>query len=145
MKRNFSLFLIFASAFMTSPILRAHGIMHNLAFTSPLHTSCPPGQAPIPDSLPNCGRILNVYSGYQILGLCGANLNNLERCYSALAPLTNCYSGTLTHGTCIEGYNCPTDQYPSHMCASPHCNNKTHSLTDPRCVPTGQLTSWDCQ
>ena len=104
---------------------------------------CPSGSLPIPDHPEQCGRVLNVYSGFQYgSNICGENIANLDRCYSWVDSYPSCYYSPQGHGSCIEGYNCPQDQYPAHM--TDHCGGKTYQVTDPRCITDHSGSSTTC-
>ena len=99
--------------------------------------ACPAGQTAVPDHPGRCANVLNVHAGKQIAGQCGANIPDLDRCYSAPDPdpVAGCYADYASFGTCIEGYNCPEDSYPGQMYS--RCNGKTFDAANPgpRCVP----------
>lgn len=79
-----------------------------------LTTECPAGEAPHPDNPSVCGLVRIVYSGLQRYGSCGHNYANLDRCVSSTpawyqSSASSCYHNIVEFGTCISGYNCPSD------------------------------------
>lgn len=119
---------------------------------------CGEGQQVLPDRS-GCGDVYIVYSrqqegdsGDMAEPTCGSNVDGLLRCGSGLPEtetrMRNCSkSGTFeVVGTCLSGWDCPTDSYPGNMPTTP-CNGWSGDADSPaetRCVPEGELSSTLC-
>lgn len=119
---------------------------------------CMSGYVAVPDRPGECGQIWHVYSGSQYgstgalsVPYCGSNINRLNRCGSVspagvdhARACLNSYGDFQLHGTCIAGYNCPTDKYPSPL--RPNCGGATWDHKNPgaRCVHGNRSTSTAC-